>query len=219
MQQGAVSVRVWGDFACFTRPEHKVERVSYPVMTPSAARGVLDAIYWHPRIRWRIDEIRVLKEVRTYSLVRNEVNSVMSPGRAEPFYADHDRAQRHSVCLRDVDYVIAAQLDQDESDPDPPAKHLEIFRRRVERGQCYHRPYLGTREFAAEFQPADDAPAPIHWTEDLGLMLWDLGYPGGTHGSDGWRPNAKPPYWPLFFAARVEEGVLRVPRQPIGGRP
>lgn len=205
MNVNVATVRIQGELACFTRPEHKVERVSYPVITPSAARGVLEAIYWHPQFDWRVREIRVLKPVRTYSLVRNEVNSKMSPGRTEPYFADEDRAQRHSVCLRDVDYVVVAEV-RTKPGTEPAAKHLDIFGRRVARGQCCHRPALGCREFAAEFGPADGAPNPVDWTEDLGLMLWDLDYSPG-----------KPPFWPRFFNAKIENGVLAVPAQPSGG--
>ncbi len=201
-----VSVRVKGDFACFTRPENKVERVSYPVMTPSAARGVLEAIFWHPQFTWAVREIHVLSPLRTYGVLRNEVNSKMSPDRKEPFFADEDRAQRYAVCLRDVDYVIYADTEVKAGIADDQAKYRDQFRRRVERGQCFHRPCLGTREFAAEFEPAAPGRDPVDWTEDLGLMLWDMDYSSG-----------KPPFWPRFFNARVENGVLGVPDEPIGG--
>ncbi|MFQ3588537.1 MAG: type I-C CRISPR-associated protein Cas5c, partial [Fimbriimonadaceae bacterium] len=160
MKDNYATVRIRGEFACFTRPENKVERVTYPVITPSAARGVLEAIYWHPQFAWAVREIRVLNPVRTYSLLRNEVNSKMSAGRAEPYFADEDRAQRHSVCLRDVDYVVAAEV-RPKPGTEPSAKHLDIFSRRVARGQCHHQPALGCREFAAEFGPAEGAPEPI----------------------------------------------------------
>jgi CRISPR-associated protein Cas5d len=205
MNEKHVSVRVKGDLALFTRPESKVERVSYPLITPSAARGVLEAIYWHPEFTWAIREIHVLAPVRTLGILRNEVNSKMAVGRSEPYYADEDRSQRHSVCLRDVDYLILADANP-KVPGDHHAKYRDIFRRRVETGKCFHRPALGCREFAADFGPAEGAPSPIAWTEDLGLMLWDLDYASG-----------KPPYWPKFFAARIEQGILRVPRDPIGG--
>lgn len=197
-----VSVRVRGDFALFTRPENKVERVSYPVMTPSAARGILEAIYWHPEFVWAIREIHVLSPVQTFGMLRNEVNSKMSPSRAEPYFADDDRAQRHSVFLRNVDYLIFADAEPKANGTDH-AKYRDIFRRRVERGQCYHRSALGCREFAADFSPTDGAPDPVPWTEVLGLMLWDMDYGDG-----------KPPYWPRFFQAQVVDGILRVPRLP-----
>lgn len=201
MNERYVSVRVRGDFALFTRPENKVERVSYPVMTPSAARGILEAIYWHPEFTWKIREIHVLKPVQTMGIFRNEVNSKMNPGRTEPYFADDDRCQRFSVCLRDVDYLIFAG-----AEPKPPnggdhAKYRDIFRRRVAKGQCFHRPSLGCREFSAEFSSTEGAPPPIDWTEDLGLMLWDMDYKDGK----------RKPFWPLFFQAQVRNGVLAVP--------
>lgn len=205
MNERYVSVRVKGELALFTRPEHKVERLSYPVITPSAARGMLEAIYWHPQFDWAIREIHILSAPETYSLMRNEVNSKMSPARSEPYYADEDRSQRHSVCLRDVDYLIFADAEVKPGVDQNHAKYRDQFRKRVERGQCYHRPSLGTREFAAEFLPIADAPPPIEWSEDLGLMLWGVDYARG-----------KPPYPPLFFEAKVEHGVMRVPATPIG---
>jgi len=184
-----------------------VERVSYPVITPSAARGILEAIYWHPEFSWAVREIHVLKPVVTMGIQRNEVNSKMAPGRTDPYYADEDRSQRHSVCLRDVDYLIFADA-QPKATGENHAKYRDIFRRRVERGQCYHRPALGCREFAADFGPAEGAPPPVDWSEDLGLMLWDVDYSPG-----------KPPYWPRFFEAHVREGRLQVPEQPWGVSP
>jgi CRISPR-associated protein Cas5d len=200
MNDRLVSVRVKGDFALFTRPENKVERVSYPIITPSAARGVLEAIYWHPEFAWAIREIRVLAPVQTFGIFRNEVNSKMSPSRSEPYFADEDRSQRFSVCLRDVDYVICAEPIVKPATGEHQQKFRDIFERRVKRGQCFHRPALGCREFAADFGPADDAPEPVDWNEDLGLMLHDMDYSPG-----------KPPYRPRFFEARVERGVMRVP--------
>jgi CRISPR-associated protein Cas5d len=204
MSERWVSVRITGDMACFTRPENKVERVSYPVMTPSAARGILEAIFWHPQFEWRIREIHVLSPVATFSILRNEVNSKMSPSRKEPYYADEDRSQRNAVCLRNVDYAIFADVELRPGIEENHAKYRDQFRRRVERGQCFHRPSLGCREFAAEFGPCDGAEQPVPWTEDLGLMLWDLAYESG-----------KPPYWPKFFAATVRDGVMKVPSKPI----
>lgn len=211
MHDRLVTVRVGGDFALFTRPENKVERVSYPIITPSAARGVLEAIYWHPEFTWAIREIRVLDEdwdlvrdgpwqQKTFGIFRNEVNSKMSPSRSEPYFADEDRSQRFSVCLRNVDYVVCAEPIVKPATGEHAQKFRDIFERRVKRGQCFHRPALGCREFAADFGPADDAPEPVDWNEDLGLMLHDMDYSPG-----------KPPYRPRFFEARVERGVMRVP--------
>lgn len=204
MNNNSVGVRVSGELACFTRPEAKVERLTYPLPTPSAVRGVLEAIYWHPQFTWRVDEIRVLSEVKTFSLLRNEVNSKMSLA-SGGFFADRDRTQRHAVCLRAVDYVFTA-TPMPKPNTDPAAKHRDIFLRRVERGQCHHRPSLGTREFAADFAPAEGAPKPIEWTEELGIMLWDVDFSSGRQ-----------PYFPLFFDAKVKDGIMRVPPSPIGG--
>lgn len=203
MSERYVSVRVRGDFALFTRPENKVERVTYPVMTPSAARGILEAIYWHPQFTWRIREIRVLTPVQTFGIFRNEVKSKLSLA-SSYLLADEDRSQRFSVCLRDVDYLIFADAEPKANSGDDHAKYRDIFRRRVERGQCFHRPSLGCREFAADFGPTEGAPEPIPWSEDLGLMLWDVDYTSG-----------KPPFWPQFFEAKVEMGVLPIPRKPL----
>jgi CRISPR-associated protein Cas5d len=211
MSEQWVSVRVKGDFACFTRPENKVERVTYPLPTPSAARGILEAIFWHPQFTWAVREIRVLKPVKTFSLLRNEVNNKMSADRREPYYADEDRSQRNAVCLRDVDYVILADA-QVRPGGEDHAKYRDQFRRRVGRGQCYHRPALGCREFAAEFEEWSGDEKPIDWNEDLGMMLWDMSYPTGAWSEEnGWQPHGKPPFWPLFFSARIESGVLNVP--------
>jgi CRISPR-associated protein Cas5d len=165
-----VRLRVWGDHACFTRPEMKVERVSYDVMTPSAARGILEAIHWKPAIRWVIDRIHVLKPIRFQSIRRNEVGSkaptgkiktAMNRGSLEGLHllVDEDRQQRASTVLTDVSYVIEAHFDlikKADSDENE-GKHLDIFNRRAARGQCFHQPCLGTREFAAKFEliPAD----------------------------------------------------------------
>jgi len=199
MNHPSVSVRVEGEFALFTRPEYKFERVSYPLPTPSAARGILEAIYWHPQFKWRGCEIRVYRRGHTFSLLRNEVNSKMSPA-SEFIYADHDRAQRHSVVLRDVEYAIEAEVIP-LSGSDPAEKHREIFRRRLERGQCHHRPVLGTREFAADFR-VDEGGELEAWEEDLGLMLWDLDF------------RSDQPASPLFFDATISEGRMHVPPAP-----
>lgn len=205
MNSSVLSVRVKGDYACFTRPEAKAERVSYPVITPSAARGILEAIYWHPQFSWQIREIHILNRGRSFGILRNEVNSKTPLAGKDDYFADEDRAQRHTLGLKDVDYLIFAEMNLKVGSGPDLVKCKEIFRRRVEKGQCHHRPSLGCREFAAEFEPAEHAPSPIDWTEDLGLMLWDLAFEAG-----------KLPYWPKFFSARVEKGVLIVPPTPIG---
>lgn len=207
-----LSLRARGPLACFTRPELKVERVSYPTLTPSAARGLLEAVVWKPAIRWHIERIHVLTPIRFTSFRRNEVATraarpsaavVESGGPVSPYFADEDRAQRNTVALRDVDYVIDAHftLTQRAGPQDNVTKFVEIFQRRVERGQCFHQPYLGCREFVAEVLPATGAPRPIPEDKELGLMLWDIDFSG--------RSNR-----PIFFAARLEKGVLQVPADP-----
>lgn len=203
-----LQLKVWGDYACFTRPEMKVERVTYPVMTPSAARGLLEAIYWKPECTWRVREIQVLKPITYVSLLRNEVNDRQTFDTAQGwakaggrggYDATEHRAQRHTLALRDVAYLITADVvprNQPEADA---AKHRDQFRRRVERGQSFATPVLGTREFAAFFGPPDGTERPIQRTEALGRMLFDLRFENGRAAT------------PLFFDAELQGGVLRVP--------
>jgi len=205
-------LRARGELACFTRPELKVERVSYAVMTPSAARGLLEAVLWKPAIRWHIERIMVLKPIRWVAFRRNEVNSkaVVPPrtviregGEINHYFADEDRAQRNTVALRDVDYVVEAHFTMTDGvgPEDNLPKFIDMFSRRIERGQHYHQPYFGCREFAAEVLPATDDLAPIDETRDLGLMLWDVLY--------GPERNT-----PVFFPARLVRGMLDVPADP-----
>jgi CRISPR-associated protein Cas5d len=202
-------IKVWGDFACFTRPEMKVERVTYPVMTPSAARGVLEAIFWKPEFRWRVEEIRVLRPIRYTSILRNEVNSRQSERAARAWQTEGrggydaaaDRAQRHTLGLRDVAYIIAAQVELKPHADADPAKYRDQFRRRVREGRCFATPYLGCREFSACFAEPDGGERPIDLTDDLGPMLFDLDY----------RPDNSGRGTPRFFNARLERGVLHVP--------
>lgn len=203
-----LEVKVWGDYACFTRPEMKVERVSYEVMTPSAARGVLEAIFWKPEFSWRVREIWVLKPIRHFSILRNEVNNkaIVSTARkwreeGGGYFAEEDRAQRHTLALRDVAYIIKADIALKQHATDDIAKYRDQFRRRVNRGQCHSIPYLGCREFAAYFGPPDGSEQPIELSDDLGRMLLDLDYAPDESGRGV----------PRFFAARLEKGVLRVP--------
>lgn len=220
-----LEVKVWGDLACFTRPEFGTERVTYEVMTPSAARGVLEAIFWKPEMEWRVREILVLNPIRRLSILRNEMNSVQSDRSARSwerngggYYADEDRAQRHTLCLRDVAYVIRAYIVLKPHANDHPAKYRDQFRRRVKRGQCFTQPYLGTREFSAFFAPPDGDEQPVDLTDELGLMLFDFDYEpasdGGIqyvgHGGGG-REVVKGNARPRFFPARLERGVMRVP--------
>ncbi len=203
-----LEIRVWGDFACFTRPEMKVERVSYPAMTPSAARGVLESVFWKPEFAWHIEEIWVLKPIRYFSILRNEVNSRASERAAAGwerggggYDAAADRAQRHTLALRDVDYVIRAHIEVKAGVNEDPAKFRDQFRRRVRGGRCFATPYLGCREFAASFREPDGSEEPLDITEDLGPMLRELAY--ATDGSGRGTPH--------FFNARLEGGILRVP--------
>lgn len=202
-----LEVKVWGELACFTRPELKVERVSYPVMTPSAARGLLESIFWKPEFQWRVDEIWVLNDIRYSSFLRNEVTSRASDRTAKVwakvgggYLADEDRTQRHTLALRDVAYLIRSQVVPESGLAADSAKYRDQFRRRVQRGQAFATPYLGCREFAAGFSPATGGERPIDQTEDLGRMLLGLDYAPGLNG------DAQP----RFFEARLEGGVLRV---------
>ncbi len=209
VQSPTLSLRAFGTLACFTRPELKVERVSSPVMTPSAARGLLEAVLWKPAILWHVERIRVLRPIRFIAFRRNEVNTRASPparavveggGPVKPYFADDDRAQRNTVALRDVDYLLEAHVTlTDRAGPDDNiAKFVDMFRRRVAKGQHFHQPYFGCREFVAHVIPADDAPAPIEESRDLGIMLWDITY--------GPKENR-----PVFFRAELDQGVLDVP--------
>ena len=204
-----LSLRARGPLAIFTNPALKVERVTYPLITPSAARGLAEAVLWKPAIRWEIERIRVLKPIRFTAFRRNEVNSravapsaalVRDGGPAPYQLADEDRAQRNTVALRDVDYVIEAHFEMTEraGPADNPTKFVEMFRRRVEKGQHFHQPYLGCRECVADVVPADDAPDPIGDTRDLGWMLHDIEF-----SADGNRA--------VFFQAELRGGVLHVP--------
>lgn len=205
-------VRAHGPLACFTRPELKVERVSYAVITPSAARGLLEAVLWKPAIQWRIRRIRVLNEIAFTSFRRNEVQSraktpsvstIEQGGVMEHFFADEDRAQRNTVALRDVDYVVTAdfRLTPKAGPLDSMLKFVEIFQRRVEKGQHFHQPYFGCREFTADIRPATGEEITIDDSRDLGLMLWDIAFAPGNNR-------------PVFFRARLDHGVLEVPEAP-----
>lgn len=206
----AVRLHVWGEHACFTRPEMKVERVSYDVMTPSAARGILEAIHWKPQIRWYVDRIHVLRPIRFQNIRRNEVaskipaNNVRKAMRAgDPgslrLLVDEDRQQRATLALRNVAYVIDAHFDMTPAGTeDSPAKHQDTFRRRATRGQCFHQPCFGVREFPAHFELVEDVPPSTLDTRDrdLGWMLYDLDYTNGNT--------------PSFFRARLTNGILDV---------
>jgi CRISPR-associated protein Cas5d len=219
-----VRLKVSGDYACFTRPEMKVERVSYDVMTPSAARGILEAIHWKPAIRWVIDAIHVLHPIRFQSIRRNEVGSKAPTGKIKSalnrgnleglqLLVDENRQQRASTVLVRPSYVIEAHFEMTAraGTDDNAGKHLDTFNRRARRGQCFHQPCLGTREFTASFELIEpDTPTPEPRPEDrtralgfgeardLGFMLWDI-----DHQAKG-RPS-------LVFRASLENGVVKVP--------
>lgn len=203
-----LSVKVWSEYALFTQPEMKVERVSYPVMTPSAARGILEAIFWKPEFEWRVQEIHVFKPIQFFSVLRNEVAKVASEsikGKLDSDFCADDpdnRTQRHSLVLRDVAYAIVADIRLRTHATDDVAKYRDMFRRRVQRGQCFQRPYMGCREFAAFFSPvsAQDKPIPLNY--EVGNMLFDIRYAGGAKGTN----------IPIFFRPEVSGGVLRVPQ-------
>jgi CRISPR-associated protein Cas5d len=198
-----VKLKVWGDYALFTRPEMKVERVSYDVMTPSAARGILEAIYWKPAIRWVVERIHVLKPIRFENIRRNELsNKVTLPtktlkdGSQEVCqYIEEDRQQRASLVLKDVVYVIEAHFELTGADKAGPGKHLEIFERRVKKGQCFHRPYFGCREFPVNFEWCDVTPeSELTGEQSLGYMLHDIDF-----------ANAMTPQ---FFRAVLYNGIM-----------
>ena len=205
-----VRVKISGELACFTRPETKVERVSYPLMTPSAARNILDAICWRPEMRWIVTSISVLKPIRYISILRNEVQSKISPAAVKKWIkdfskfepqragagADTEGTPRNSVLLRDVSYIVEAYPHVFSDNPEnSPEKYAAMLTRRVVKGQCFHRPALGCREFAADFAPPgkDDDPQAID--EEVGRMLYDIAFlPDGNRA--------------LFFDAKIQNGVM-----------
>jgi CRISPR-associated protein Cas5d len=207
MSGAALELRAWGPLACFTRPETKVERVSYPVMTPSAARGLLEAVFWKPEFRWLVQEIWVLRPIRFLSLLRNEVTARASfhtarswaPG--EGCFAEEERTQRHTLALRDVAYLVRADIELAPGVREDPARYRDQFRRRIARGACAYSPYLGTRECMASFggRRQDDHPIPVD--RELGRILFDIAYDPAGSGRGT----------PRFFDARLRHGVLRVP--------
>jgi CRISPR-associated protein Cas5d len=223
-------VEIWGDYACFSRPELKVERMSYDVITPSAARGILEAVFWKPAIRYVIDEMAVCNPIRFDNIRRNEVSSIASAGK--PYLsATADRAQRAATVLRDVRYVITAhfeptdKLGDKDKLPDGSFNHgkfAEEIRRRLLRGQNYHTPYLGTREFPANIRLLDEdspVPPPIHETLHLGLMLYDIdfitepltdkkGRP--TYDANGRVAEVVTAFHPTYFMAHMENGVINL---------
>lgn len=213
-----VRLHVFGEWACFTRPENKVERLSYNVITPSAARGILEAIHWKPAIRWVVDGIRVLKPIRFQSIRRNEVADklsadliarAMNGGARVELLVEDSRQQRAARVLKDVGYIIEAHFDMTDraGAEDSPAKHHEMFTRRAAKGQCFHQPCFGTREFPAHFKllqdgdMVEDTLAPRN--DDFGLMLHDIDFANGRK--------------PHFFNAIMQDGLITVP--PLGMAP
>jgi CRISPR-associated protein Cas5d len=223
-----IHLRTWGELACFTRPEMKVERVSYPVITPSAARGLLEAVLYKPQFRWRIRRIAVKRPIQYLAFRRNEVKTKLSPRKPQPILADEDRTQRNTLALRDVEYVIEASIhltplagltrrrsggDEDRGE-DTPLKYLAMFQRRTEKGQCFAQPCFGCREFPAHFELADagsmSVPPGINRDHDLGFMLYDVFRldvsPDQTPGK-----VEKPQPRVTFFKATLKDGVVAVP--------
>ncbi|AVZ71103.1 type I-C CRISPR-associated protein Cas5 [Streptomyces lunaelactis] len=208
-----LAVEVWGPLACFTRPELKVERVSYPVATPSALNGVLQAIFWKPEFEYQITQIEVLAPIEWTAVRRNEVKSVVNPDQVRKLQADRtlrydverDRDQRATMALRNVAYRVHAQVRLKKHADGPEAKYREQLRRRVERGACFSQPFLGTREFSASFGPVGSAPVPgqpIKRDEELGVMLHSIQY---TDQGERYR----------FFRASMISGVIEV-TDPLG---
>lgn len=203
-----IKLKVWGDYACFTRPEMKVERVSYDVMTPSAARGILEAIYWQHAIRWEVDCIHVMKPVKFTNVRRNEVgiklspkavNAAMKGGPAPVLFVEDERQQRAGLILRDVEYIIEAHYELTDSPDDNPGRHHEVFTRRARKGQCYRQPVLGCREFPAHFELIDGSVplSPLSGEKDLGWMLYGIDYSNGES--------------PRFFHAVMHDGTIKIP--------
>ena len=211
-----IKLKVWGDYACFTRPEMKAERVSYDVMTPSAARGILEAIYWKTAICWVIDRIHVLKPIQFDNIRRNELgnkiplrnitNAIKGVSPLETFIED-DRQQRAAMVLRNVCYVIEAHFEIIGNEDDNPTKHKEMFERRAEKGQCVHRPYFGCREFPVNFELISDKIPKSELegtTIDLGWMLHDIDFKNNME--------------PRFFRAQMTDGIINIPPFKHGGK-
>ena len=210
-------LEVWGDMACFTRPELKVERVSYDVITPSAARAIFEAIFWKPAIHWQVTKIEVLNPIKWTSVRRNEVGAVASKN---PIFIEDKRQQKNTLCLIDVRYRIWAKLEfipvhrrkgeqpslfDETAHPDEnPAKYNAMFERRASKGQCFNQPYLGTRECSCSFRlvnpETEEHSAPISENRDLGIMLYDMDFEHNLKN-----PSA------MFYRAQMENGVINVP--------
>lgn len=216
-------LEVWGPYACFTRPELKVERVSYDVITPSAARAIFEAIFWKPAIRWQVTKIEVLNPIKWVNVRRNEVGAVASV-KSGPIFIEDKRQQKNSLLLQDVRYRIWAKLEfipqwkrKDSKNPlidveetellrkdENPGKYNAMFERRASKGQCFNQPYLGTRECVASFRLVDsqreELSEPISENRDMGIMLYDMDF-----DKDAEKPDS------MFFRARMENGIIVVP--------
>jgi len=201
-------LEVWGDYACFTRPEMKVERVSYDVITPSASRAIFEAILWKPAIKWHIREIEVLAPIKNISVRRNEVGSTAGTGRKKQIFIEDNRLQRAGLLLRDVRYRLHAWMEYipvNKLKDENPGKYLAMFERRAKKGQCFNQPYFGCREFSVNFELVEDTYAyvngysPIEESRDLGFMLYDLDF------SDS--KDIKP----AFYRAEMKNGKIIVP--------
>ncbi|MBF0525357.1 MAG: type I-C CRISPR-associated protein Cas5 [Deltaproteobacteria bacterium] len=204
-----VKLRVWGRYACFTRPEMKVERVSYDVMTPSAARGILEAIYWKPAITWVIDRIHVLAPIKFDNIRRNELSGKVPVGTVKTamkdgctpveVFIENTRQQRATLILRDVNYLLEAHFEIRPGEENNTAKHIEMFQRRARKGQCFHQPYLGCREFPANFELIENGAGTSDLTgeQDLGWMLHDIDFKDNMKGK--------------FFRSVMRDGIIEVP--------
>lgn len=205
----SINVEVWGDYACFSRPELKIERSTYDCITPSAARGILDAVFWHPGLVWVIDKIYILSPIEFTNIRRNEVKSKLlsskaktaMSGKSVDLFIDttSDIQQRAATVLKNVHYVIEAHFDMTDkaNQSDNPGKFQEMMKRRLDKGQCYHQPYLGCREFPAKFRRWEfDTVPTVDISSDLGLMLYDMDY------------SDKNNITPMYFRAKIQNGVL-----------
>jgi CRISPR-associated protein Cas5d len=215
-------IKVWGDNACFTRPEMKVERVSYDVVTPSAARGIVESILWKPAIKWTIKQIDILKPIKWESVRRNEIGKIFSSpsgnliqsgeGNIPTIYIEEERQQRASLILKDVAYVIHAyfEMTNKSGEGDNPIKFTEQFKRRLSKGQCHHQPYLGCREFSCSFEEALEKDVPneneleSYFNRDLGWMLYDIDFKNNMQ--------------PVFFRAEVKNGSINTDPNACGVR-
>lgn len=219
-----IKLLVWGDRASFNRPEMKVERVTYDVMTPSAARGILEAIYWKPQMKWVIDRIHVLNPIRFSNIRRNELGGKIavnmkntSDGSEMGILIAENRQQRAGIILLNVKYGIEAHIDvveKDRTNEHSGAKHLEMFKRRASNGQYFHHPYFGNREFPVNFELVEEFPKPHEELKDtdFGYMLNDMVFTPDKKGrvvesSQGHRLSATP----VFFRAKMKNGVIEVP--------